>query len=148
MSGSAARFSCLVAFVATVGCGFKAANSEPMSGTGGGGHAGAGGGAGTTGGAGRGGGLSSSSTTPVARHRRRRNVTGTLDANCGVKTQSAKAIPPDIMLVMDRSLSMTNDIERPAVRRRHGNQRQLRPNSKWELMVPALNDVITGPTRR
>jgi len=111
MSGSAARFSCLVAFVATVGCGFKAANSEPMSVTGGGGHAGAGGGAGTTGGAGRGGGpviIVNDAGSPGTGGGG--NVTGTLDANCGVKTQSAKAIPPDIMLVMDRSLSMTNDV--------------------------------------
>ena len=144
MSGSAARFSCLVTFVAAVGCGFKAANSEPMSVTGGGGHAGAGGGAGTTGGAGRGGGpviIVNDAGSPGTGGGG--NVTGTLDANCGVKTQSAKAIPPDIMLVMDRSLSMTNDVNDQQCAGGTGTNGNCGPNSKWELMIPALNDVIT-----
>jgi hypothetical protein len=52
-------------------------------------------------------------------------------------------IPPDIMLVMDRSLSMTNDINDKTCTGAMGNNGNCGANSKWELMVPALNQVIT-----
>jgi hypothetical protein len=71
------------------------------------------------------------------------NPNGSLDSNCGIKTQSAKMIPPDIMLVMDRSLSMTNDINDKTCTGAMGNNGNCGANSKWELMVPALNQVIT-----
>ena len=76
------------------------------------------------------------------RHGRRQRQ-GSLDSNCGLKTQSAKMIPPDIMLVMDRSLSMTNDVDDKQCAGATGNNGNCGANSKWELMIPALNQVIT-----
>ena len=143
MSGSAARFSCMVAIVAMAGCGFMAGNSQP-GGAGTGGHAGAAGGAGGSGGGGQGGGpviIVNDAGSPGTGGGG--NVTGTLDANCGVKTQSAKAIPPDIMLVMDRSLSMTNDVSDKQCAGGTGTNGNCGANSKWQLMVPALSQVIT-----
>ena len=72
------------------------------------------------------------------------NVTGSLDANCGIKTQSAKMIPPDIMLVMDRSLSMTNDVNDKPCAGGTGTNGNCGANSKWQLTVPALSQVITN----
>src|SRR4051794_12870332 len=145
MFGSTARCGWILAAVATAGCGFKA-NVEP-SGSGGtvdaGSQAGTGGVAGTAGGGGKGG------TTPViivvagSTGTDGGHATGTLDSNCGVKTQSAKMILPDIMLVMDRSLSMTNDVNDKQCTGATGNNGNCGPNSKWQLMVPALNQVIT-----
>lgn len=93
MFGSTARCAWMLATVATAGCGFKQSNVQP-GGSGGavdaGSQGGAGGGGGTTGLGGKGG-------MPII------IVTGgltgtdgsaTLDSNCGLKTQSAKMIPP------------------------------------------------------
>jgi hypothetical protein len=150
MFGSTARCAWIVAAVATAGCGFKA-NVEP-SGSGGtvdaSTQAGSGGVAGTAGGGGKGG------TTPViivvagSTGTDGGSATGTLDSNCGLKTQSAKMIPPDIMLVMDRSLSMTNDVNDKQCTGATGNNGNCGPSSKWELMVPALNQVITATDAR
>ena len=52
-------------------------------------------------------------------------------------------IPPDIMLVMDRSLSMTNDVNDKTCTGATGNNGNCGANSKWELMVPPLDQVIT-----
>jgi hypothetical protein len=70
------------------------------------------------------------------------SASGSLDSNCGTKTQSAKMIPPDIMLVMDRSLSMTNDVNDKTCAGSTGNNGNCGANSKWELMIPAINQVI------
>ena len=71
-------------------------------------------------------------------------VTVSLDANCGTKTQSAKMIPPDIMLVMDRSLSMTNDVDDKQCAGGSGTNGNCGANSKWQLTIPALSQVITN----
>lgn len=146
MFGSTARAAWIVGAVVMAGCGFKSAGGTTgIAGSGGGSQAGAGGlggAAGTTGNAGKGG------STPVI------IVTGgstgtdggvvSLDANCGTKTQSAKMIPPDIMLVMDRSLSMTNDVDDKQCPGATGNLGNCGANSKWEIVLPVLNQVITN----
>ena len=88
---------------------------------------GAGGGGGTTGGGGKGGDAHHHRHRRIDRHGRR----ATLDSNCGLKTQSAKMIPPDIMLVMDRSLSMTNDVNDKQCTGATGNNGNCGANSKW-----------------
>jgi hypothetical protein len=148
MSRSNARPAFLgAAILLMAGCGFKTAGSTGEAGghggPGGGGRGGAtSGGAGTTAAGGRGG------TGPViiinSGSGGGGNFTGTLDANCGTKTQSAKMIPPDIMLVMDRSLSMTNDVNDMPCTGGTGMNGNCGANSKWQLMVPALSQVITG----
>jgi hypothetical protein len=145
MFGSIARCAWMLAAVGTAGCGFKA-NVEP-SGSGGAAdassQAGTSGGGGTTGGGGKGGTMPVIIITAGSTGTDGGRATGTLDSNCGLKTQSAKMIPPDIMLVMDRSLSMTNDVNDRQCTGATGNNGNCGPNSKWELMVPALNRVIT-----
>jgi hypothetical protein len=151
MFRSTARFSGMFAAVVLAGCAGFHAKVQPgdrdasgQAGAGGtGGAAGMGGAAGrggTTGGAGRGGGpvinIGGSTGTDGG------NVT--LDSNCGTKTQSAKMIPPDIMLVMDRSLSMTNDVNDMPCGGGTGSNGNCGAKSKWELMLPALQQVITS----
>ena len=47
------------------------------------------------------------------------------------------------MLVMDRSLSMTNDVDDKQCTGATGNNGNCGANSKWGLMIPPLNQVIT-----
>jgi hypothetical protein len=146
MFGSTARRVCIAGVVVIAGCGFKAA--VPIGGTGGGvdggGRGGAGGG---TGGGGGNGGGGAAGTTPII------IITGgstgtdagvSLDSNCGTKTQSAKMIPPDIMIVMDRSLSMTNDVNDRPCTGGTGTNGNCGANSKWEIVVPVINQVVAG----
>jgi hypothetical protein len=150
MFGSTARFSWMVATAVAVGCGFKA-GVQPGAGVDAGSSAGIGGTAGTggggTGGGGTGGGGGGrGGTGPILIFDAGSTEGGsvTLDANCGTKTQSAKAIPPDIMLVMDRSLSMTNDVDDRPCAGGTGMNGTCGAASKWQLMIPALNQVITN----
>jgi hypothetical protein len=132
----------MMAALAMAGCSFKS-NDQPGGAQDAGPQTGKGGGAPTTGSGGTGG-------TPVIVTGGSTgtggggNVTGSLDANCGTKTQSAKMLPPDIMLVMDRSLSMTNDVSDKQCAGGTGTNGNCGANSKWQLMTPALNDVITN----
>jgi hypothetical protein len=131
----------MVTAVVMAGCGFGA-KIQPGAGVDAASQGGTGGGtAGTTGGGGRGG------TVPVIVLTGGQTGAGdggvSLDAACGTKTQSAKMIPPDIMLVMDRSLSMTNDVDDKPCAGGSGLNGNCGASSKWQLMVPALNDVIT-----
>jgi hypothetical protein len=153
LSRSTMRFLGFGAAVLTAGCAYKgtvqpdrrdASGHAGSGGIGGAGGAGGGGGARLDGGgpiAGRDGGpiiiITGGSTGTDGGH-------VTLDANCGTKTQSAKMIPPDMMLVMDRSLSMTNDINDRQCAGATGNNGNCGANSKWELMVPPLNQVIAA----
>ena len=146
MLRSTARCSGLVAVVLMAACNYQGTIKPRVDAGGGTGGGGTGGAAGTgTGGAAGIRDAGSGVEPPVI-------ITGTgtggggvsLDANCGVKTQSAKILPPNIMLVMDRSLSMTNDIADKQCTGATGNLGNCGPNSKWELMVPALSQVITG----
>ncbi len=143
MVRSTARFSGMVAVVVMTGCGFGAMVQTGV-GVDAGSKGGTGGGAGTIGVGGRGGMVpiiivgGNTGTGGVG------NVTGSLDANCGIKTQSAKMIPPDIMLVMDRSLSMTNDVADKQCAGGTGTNGNCGANSKWQLTIPALSQVITN----
>jgi hypothetical protein len=146
MFRSTARFSCLVAAVVMAGCAFKSNNqagpdaASPM-GSGGTG-AGTGGGAGSIGAGGKGGGpvIITNGDAAVGDG----SVMGSLDSNCGTKTQSAKMLPPDIMLVMDRSLSMTDDINDRTCDGGTGTNGNCGSSSKWEIVLPVLTQVITG----
>jgi len=146
MLRTTARFWGIGAAVVTAGCAGFSPKSQPAVDAGavvdGGSQAGTGGGAGTTGGGGRGG------TTPIIVIQTGSGGSGSstpsLDANCGIKTQSAKMIPPDIMLVMDRSLSMTNDVNDRPCAGGSGTNGNCGASSKWQLTVPVINQVITS----
>jgi hypothetical protein len=148
MFRSTARLGAMGAVVVMAGCGFSA-GTQPSVGVDAGSHAGTGGGGAAGGGAGgRGGGGGSGPliiiVTPDAGNDTTDGSTISLDSNCGTKTQTAKMIPPNIMLVMDRSLSMTNDVKDMQCPGATGNNGNCGANSKWELTVPVLSQVITN----
>ena len=146
MLWSTARFWAMGAAVVMAGCGFGA-KVQPSAVVDAGSQAGTGGVAGTGGSGGSGGAGGRGGTGPVIIIQTDAGggtATGSLDANCGIKTQSAKMIPPDIMLVMDRSLSMTNDVNDRPCTGGTGMNGNCGASSKWQLMIPALNQVITN----
>ena len=62
----------------------------------------------------------------------------TPDANCGARTKTASKIGPDILIVLDRSGSMNDDINnRPCA-----GGTGCGPTSKWALMIPAITRVV------
>lgn len=155
MFASIARFSVLVTGVAMAGCGFKAgvAASDVGSRGGLGGTSGSGGAdAGTTGGRGGGGGGGRGGMGPIIVT----NEDGSagdkaivsLDSNCGTRTQTAKMILPDIMLVMDRSLSMTNDINDQMCAGGSPMNGNCGASSKWQIVVPVISQVVTDTDAR
>ncbi|HEY4185848.1 MAG TPA: vWA domain-containing protein [Polyangia bacterium] len=70
-------------------------------------------------------------------------VTTSLDANCGAITHMAKMLPADILLVQDRSLSMTNDQNDKPCTGGTGLNGNCGANSKWSQVTTALDQVMT-----
>jgi len=66
-----------------------------------------------------------------------------VDMNCGAMTHSAMKLPPDILIVQDRSLSMTNDKDDKQCSGASGNNGNCGAQSKWTQVVAALNDVVS-----
>ena len=66
-----------------------------------------------------------------------------VDMNCGSMTHTATKLPPDIMIVQDRSLSMTNDKDDKQCAGAKGNDGNCGAQSKWTQVVAALNDVVS-----
>jgi hypothetical protein len=136
--------SCLVACFLG-GCGFKSAGSSP-GGSGGvaGMNVGAGGQAGSkgTGGHGTGGtvvvgtgGETSSGDVGIG-----------VDAatpNCGQNSVSVMPLPPDILIVQDRSLSMTDDSnDQPCAGGTAAGDGMCGAASKWSQTIAAVNQVV------
>ena len=140
-------FSAVVFAVAIIGCNYKPAGNVSPSAKGGssaggvsgaGGKAGAGG-AGGIAGSGRGG------MTPII------ILDGggdgnSADRNCGARTKAAMKVPPEILILLDRSGSMNDDINNQMCRPDGGMGMATAgcgAQSKWALMVPALTQVVT-----
>jgi hypothetical protein len=71
------------------------------------------------------------------------DATGTtLDSNCGAVTQSAKMLPPDILIVQDRSLSMLNDQNDMGCTGGTPTNGNCGMMSKWYQVTTAINDVV------
>jgi hypothetical protein len=136
-----------------VGCGFAAKtqiSGSPDASAGAGGHAGTGntggtmasggttGTAGTTGWGGTGGTISPTGTGG--------NDAGsgnsTPDSNCGAMSRGAKMVPPDILIVQDRSLSMTNDKDDKPCAGGNGLNGNCGAMSKWTQTVAAIDQVV------
>jgi hypothetical protein len=141
----------ILAAVAMSGCGVKLAGNAQT------GAAGAGGEVVTTGVAGNGGGGAGGKAPPpiiAGPDGGPSDVaptdgpvgTSTPDANCGAKSKTATKLPPDVLIVLDRSNSMNNDV----------NDKMCTPDggigagtagcgktSKWAAVVPALTQVIS-----
>jgi hypothetical protein len=147
---------CLVAVVCGAaalagGCGFNPVKARGPEGAGGQTSAGVGGStgtAGTTGAAGRivitgqGGTIP---TTTGSGGSGNNMGTSTLDANCGAKDKPAVRLLPDILIVLDRSGSMNDDLmnRQCTPDGGGGGQRNCGPNSKWAQVVPALAQVLS-----
>jgi len=131
------------------GCGFQLgmAGSSPTSGAGG---IDAGTRVGTGGVAGKGsGGVGTGGTTVFGTG----GVTGRggdvglgVDAappTCGQTSVSVMPVPPDILIVQDRSLSMTDDLkDQPCGTGTMNGDGMCGANSKWAQVIPAINQVV------
>ncbi len=141
MGRSMAGSLTIVAAIALGGCsGVKRASTSP-AGTGIGGSTGASGaaGAGAIGGAagsGRGG------TSPIIDLDGGADSTGA-DRNCGQTSKTATKIPPEILILLARSGSMSEDISGATCNDGGlGGGANCGATSKWALMVPAINQVV------
>ena len=125
-----------LAFVAALvggGCGLKSAGTTT---TGSGGSQADD--AGAVGGAGGGGGGGPPIVIDVDGGRSDGPGSSNRDANCGARSKIATKLSPDVLIVLDRSGSMNDDINnRPCP---GGAGCGL--TSKWALMVPAITNVI------
>jgi hypothetical protein len=152
MHRSPARFRSILAALLLTGCGVKLAGKTPT------GAAGVGGQAPITGEAGSGeGGAGGKAPPPVilgpdggpSEAGASDGPTGvsTPDANCGAKSKMAAKLPPDVLLVLDRSNSMNNDVKDapcmdggafggPMAAAGCGK------DSKWAAVVPAITQVL------
>jgi hypothetical protein len=138
---TACQFIAAVIAVMLAGCGFKMAGSASSTGAGGQtGGAGGGGGMGGAGGAGgRGGGvviiLDGGNDGPRPPDP---------DANCGARSKTAMQVAPDILIVLDRSGSMDNDVmDRGCVDGGFMAMGMCGARSKWALITPAINQVVS-----
>jgi hypothetical protein len=68
--------------------------------------------------------------------------TGAVTNSCGEQVHEASKLPPDILIVLDRSGSMDNDITDKGC---NGNRSGgCGTSSKWGLMTPAIKQVVTA----
>jgi len=133
--------------IALGGCGFKQAGaSGPGTAGAGGSTGGAGGigGASGAGGSGGGGGSGKGGMTPIIiiSDAGSDGPASTPDANCGARNKAAMKVAPDILIVLDRSGSMDNDVmDKSCVDGGFGIG-MCGANSKWALITPAINQVV------
>jgi hypothetical protein len=124
------RLTRLLVLAALAGCTF---NPGAGGGTGSPGTAGTGvtgaGGIGLIGGTGRGGSSGNSGSGQGG-------FTPTEDANCGIKMNSIQAVPPDLLIVLDKSQSMTQNPDGSACGRGC-------TTSKWTQMTAAIEQVVS-----
>ena len=138
MGRSTAGSLTMVAVIAAGGCsGFKLASTSPTgTGLGGaGGTAGPSGAAGSAGG-GRGG------MIPIIYLDGGADSTSA-DRNCGEKSKTATKVPPEILILLDRSGSMNEDINGGTCNDGGiGVGSNCGATSKWALILPAINQVV------
>jgi hypothetical protein len=139
----------IAAAVFVAGCSLKPAATAT-------GKAGAGGEAVATGGNGGGGGTAGRPPLPDAgigliwdaQPSDATTTMSTIDANCGAKSKMAAKLPPNILVLLDRSASMSNDISDkscpvPDAGVFGGGGGDCGPSSKWAQILPALTQVIS-----
>ena len=133
----------VIAAIAFAACGYKPAGSvsptakggSSAGGTSGAGGVGGGGGAGGSGGStnGRGG------MTPIIIL----DAGPGADRNCGEKSKMAMKVPPEVLIVLDRSGSMNEDISGGTCADGGvGAQQGCGATSKWALITPAIKQVV------
>ena len=129
------------------GCGFKMAMSSPpgAGGTHAGGAGGSGGAAGGgTGGASGSGGTGGTGPVIIIDAGGDKTSNSSPDANCGAKTKMASKVPPDVLILLDRSGSMNDDINSQMCRPDGGMGASTGcgPDSKWAKITPAITQVV------
>jgi len=72
------------------------------------------------------------------------SVGTTVDMNCGAMTHTATKLPPDILIVQDRSLSMLNDQNDQPCAGASGYDAKCGTMSKWSQVTTALNAVLSS----
>ena len=139
--------SCLVACFLG-GCGFKSAGSAPTGGAGGvdaGTNAGTGGQAGSkgTGGHGTGGTVVVGTGGDPGSGGDVGLAVDAAPPNCGQTSVSVMPLPPDILIVQDRSLSMTdNSDDQPCAGGTAAGDGMCGALSKWSQVTTAINQVV------
>jgi hypothetical protein len=129
-----------------IGCGFKAGTGQPATSGAGGAAAGTGTGTGGQGGSGgvvgTGGRIIDVETGGATGNGG--DVGFGMDAsNCGQTSVSVMPLPPDILIVQDRSLSMTDDSnDRPCTGGTAQGDGNCGATSKWAQVTAALNQVV------
>jgi hypothetical protein len=71
----------------------------------------------------------------------------TPDANCGARSKTATKVAPDILILLDRSGSMNDNISNQMCRPDGGGPGAgtgCGAESKWALMIPAITQVVTS----
>ena len=151
MGLSATRYVFFVGGVICLGCGFQARSESPTGkagsggsmlsggagdgGDGGDGGGAGGGGAGDGGAGGDSGGFDAGGAGGAFTPRDGASGVSTPDANCGALSQGATKLPPDILIVLDASLSMNATAD-------NGCTQNCGADSKWSQMAEALGQVV------
>jgi len=148
MSRSSAPHGLLIFAVVLGGCGVKLTAAGTAHGSAGS-HAGGTTGTGGTGGAGgmggRGGSGGMAGTTPlIILDGGSEKPTTTPDANCGAKSKTASKVAPDILILLDRSGSMNDNINNQmCTDGGFGASSGCGMDSKWAKVTPAITQVVT-----
>jgi hypothetical protein len=149
MRRSTVRPLAIVAAFVLGGCGYKPAATS-ATGTAGSHAGGTGGGSGGRGGAGGSGGGrgGTGGSTPIIFLDGGSDTTGTSpDSNCGARSKTATKVAPDILILLDRSGSMNDNISSqmclPDGGGIGGPATGCGAASKWALTVPAITQVVS-----
>jgi hypothetical protein len=146
MSRFSAGHLAIAAAVLFTACGLKPAGTSAMgsAGSSAGGAGGSGGGAAGMGGggiSGNGGGGSGGMLPPIIIDGGTDvRIGSNPDLNCGARSKVAEKVAPDILIVLDRSLSMNESIS--ASDGGMGCGMNCGMNSKWAQIIPAINEVV------
>jgi len=137
----------VVAAIAFGGCNYKMAGSVAPSAKGGSsatGTAGAGGAGGSAGSAGGAAGGGRGGNIPIIYLDGGAGSAGA-DRNCGEKSKTATKVAPDILILLDRSGSMNDDLMNQMCRPEGGvgAATGCGPNSKWAKTIPAITQVVS-----
>jgi hypothetical protein len=156
--GRLTRHLAIVAAIALAGCGYKPAGSTGsrtgtagthaggaggMAGSGTGGAAGIGGGGGLGGSGGTGG--TGGSLPIIYLDGGNESGSSNRDANCGARSKTAMKVAPDILIVLDRSGSMNDDVSNMMCRGDGGPGATTGcgATSKWAQITPAITQVVS-----
>lgn len=130
----------LLLLSALAGCGFAPGEAGPPTGSapsGNGGNTGVGLSSGNPG---------SGSSTGIGLQSGAGGDVGMTGGNCGQASVPIEAVPPDVLIIEDKSGSMNNDDNDQSCSTRNGSG--CGTNSKWSQMVSAVSGVVTSTDKQ